>query len=90
MPDGLQAYILTEHAREEMQRRGISETLVAAVLRAPGQRRTARPGRDVFQALIDVGDPPTSYVVRIFVDIDRVPAEVVTVYRSSKVSKYWR
>jgi uncharacterized protein YuzE len=27
------------------------------------------------------------YVVRVFVDIDRVPAEVVTVYRSSKIAK---
>jgi hypothetical protein len=90
MPDGLQNYLLTDHAREEMQRRGISETIVDTVLRAPGQRQTARPGRDVFQSLIDFGDPPTAYIVRVFVDIDRAPAEVVTVYRSSKASKYWR
>ncbi len=24
------------------------------------------------------------------VDVDRVPAEVVTAYRTSKLSKYWR
>ena len=30
------------------------------------------------------------YLVRVFVDIDREPAEVVTVYRTSKIGKYWR
>jgi hypothetical protein len=28
------------------------------------------------------------YVVRVFVDVDRTPPEVVTVYRSSKIDKY--
>ncbi len=30
------------------------------------------------------------YLLRVFVDIDRVPAEVVTVYLTSRVAKYWR
>jgi len=30
------------------------------------------------------------YLLRVFVDIDREPPEVVTVYRTSKVRKYWR
>lgn len=30
------------------------------------------------------------YLVRVFVDIDRVPPEVVTAYRTSKIEKYWR
>lgn len=28
--------------------------------------------------------------MRVFVDVDREPAEVVTVYRTSKIAKYWR
>jgi hypothetical protein len=35
-------------------------------------------------------EPPKMYLVRAFVDIDRKPAEVVTAYRTSKISKYWR
>jgi len=31
-----------------------------------------------------------AYVVRVFLDVDREPAEVVTVYRTGKVEKYWR
>jgi len=26
----------------------------------------------------------------VFMDIDRKPAQVVTVYRTTKVNKYWR
>jgi hypothetical protein len=28
--------------------------------------------------------------VRVFVDVDRAPPEVVTAYRTSKLAKYWR
>jgi hypothetical protein len=31
-----------------------------------------------------------SYLVRVIVDVDRVPVEVVTVYRTSKIEKYRR
>jgi hypothetical protein len=30
------------------------------------------------------------YLIRVIVDVDRKPAEVVTVYRTSKISKYWK
>ena len=33
---------------------------------------------------------PKKTLVRVFVDVDRHPAEVVTVYRTTKISKYWR
>ena len=30
------------------------------------------------------------YLVRVIVDVDRDMPEVVTVYRTSKIEKYWR
>ena len=33
--------------------------------------------------------PEKQYLVRVFVDLDRHPAEVVTAYRTSKIEKYW-
>jgi hypothetical protein len=47
-----------------------------------------RPGRDVLQSRIAF--PGKTYPLRVFVDIDRDPAEVVTVYRTSPIAKYWR
>ena len=36
-----------------------------------------------------MGVPARMYLIRVVVDIDRHPAEVVTVYRTSKIPKYW-
>lgn len=81
-------YLITSHAAFEMQRRGIDESIVRSVLAAPEQRHAIRPGRDVLQSRLVVAGK--TYLVRIFVDIDRAPAEVVTVYLTSRVVKYWR
>jgi len=83
-------YVLTDHARLEMQRRGITETNIATVLIAPEQSEEVRPGRCVYQSRMTFDDPFIVYLLRVFVDVDREPPEVVTVYRTSKVQKYWR
>lgn len=83
-------YRLTDHAREEMARRQISEQDVNEVVRAPEQRDSIREGREVFQARRESGEPLKTYLLRVFVDTDCDPPVVVTVYRTSKVAKYWR
>ncbi|HBY96526.1 MAG: DUF4258 domain-containing protein [Ardenticatenaceae bacterium] len=82
--------MLTDHARFQMARRHVTEADIATVLTVPEQREEIKPGRCVYQSRFHLGDPPKTYLVRVFVDVDRIPAEVVTVYRTSKVSKYWR
>ena len=67
-------YRLTAHAQEEMTRRQISKDDVANVLAAPEQVVSVRQGREVYQSRVEAGEPP----------------EVVTVYRTSKITKYWR
>ncbi|MGQ9553035.1 MAG: DUF4258 domain-containing protein [Anaerolineae bacterium] len=83
-------YIVTEHARLEMSRRGITEAQVDAVLRHPEQSWEVRPGRLVLQSRLTSEASSKIYLLRLFLDVDREPPEVVTVYRTSKVSKYWR
>ena len=89
-PDPVTEYVITPHAVFEMARRGISEEMVRSVLATPEQQLDVRPGRVVFQSRISTGAPVRTYLVRVFVDVDRRPAEVVTVYRTRKVSRYWR
>jgi hypothetical protein len=36
------------------------------------------------------GSPKREYLVRVFIDVDRIPVEVVTVYCTTKIGKYWR
>ena len=83
-------YVLTGHALYEMKRRGLTEELVRRVLHSPEQRMDVRPGRIVLQSRIPMGEPAKKYLIRVFLDMDRKPPEVVPVYRTGKISKYWR
>jgi hypothetical protein len=83
-------FVLTDHALMEMARREINREDVKAVLAKPEQTEMVREGRAVYQAKREMGNPSKTYVLRVFVDIDRKPPYVVTVYRTSKIEKYWR
>ncbi len=82
-------YVITPHASFEMKRRGLSRDTVRSVLAKPEQRLAVRVGRVVLQSRVGLSTPAKTYLVRVFVDVDRSPAEVVTVYKTSKVAKYW-
>jgi hypothetical protein len=69
-----------------MAARGIDATLVRRALEHPTEVRDVGQGRTVVHFLTPSADRP--YLLRIFLDTDRNPPEVVTVYRTSKVSKY--
>ena len=84
----IHSYVFTAHALSEMARRGLEKSVVQHVLEHPAQRFTVRPGRDVVQSQVEMAG--VMYLVRVFVDVDRTPAEVVTAYRTSKIDKYWR
>ena len=78
----LQGATFTAHAVRQMQDRQISEACVRSVLAQPEEVRPVRPGRVVVQGMMG------PHLLRVFVDIDRSPAEVVTVYRTSQINKY--
>jgi len=88
MAEPLGTYRLTSHALRGIQRRGIQMAEVRQVLSSPQQRYTVRPGRDVLQR--KTAQSGKVYLLRVFVDVDRHPAEVVTAYKTSKIAKYRR
>jgi hypothetical protein len=73
-----------------MARRGLSQETVHLVLIEPEQRLEIRPGRVVLQSRVHAGTLGRIYLVRVFVDMTTSPPEVVTLYRTSRVTKYWR
>jgi hypothetical protein len=81
-------YTISRHAAYEIDRRGIKVETINQILKNPGQRFDVRPGRVVLQSRIQ--ESGREFLIRVFVDIDRRPAEVVTAYRTSKIVKYWR
>lgn len=84
----LSTAVFTEHALREMRRRDVAEDDVRQVLRDPEGVRTLRPGRLVAQRLFLREEPSRPYLLRVFVDIDRMPPEIVTVYWTSRIGKY--
>ena len=88
-PEPIKEYVITPHAAFEIERRGLDQEAVRSVLAAPQQRLDVRPGRVVVQSRVPLGEPANIYLIRVFVDVDRAPAEVVTVYRTNKIAKYW-
>ena len=83
-------YVLSAHATRERVRRGIPLEVLHRVMAAPDRVEAVRPGRVVVQARLGPGIGGKMWLLRVFVDVDRFPPEVVTVYRTSKVAKYER
>lgn len=80
----------TDHAREAMARRGISEAEVRAVADSPEQTLPVRPGRVLVQSIREAVPGGQVYLVRVILDVWPDGADVVTVYRSSRIGKYWK
>src|SRR5262249_43461873 len=88
-PEAVRDYVITPHATRQITRRGLSLAAIQTVLAAPEQRIEVRPGRVVLQSRIaDAAGRP--FLLRVFVDVRRRPAEVVTTYRTRRIAKYWR
>ncbi len=81
-------YRLSRHAQEEIVRRQISRGWVDALLDSPEQRIQQPNGTEILQSRFSVPDG-RMYLVRAVVATTKEPAVVVTVYRTSKVEKYW-
>ncbi|MHB8472864.1 MAG: DUF4258 domain-containing protein [Gammaproteobacteria bacterium] len=80
---------ISQHAATEMRRRGIAREVVMDVLQNPQQIVIGRVGRNIYQSRFVCSDGKT-YLVRVVVADDQMPSAVITVYRTSKVAKYWR
>jgi hypothetical protein len=81
-------FVFSRHAREEITRRDIPEEVVTNVLRNPEQTLALPNRRRVLQSRVALEDK--MYLVRVIVAVQDEGQLVVTVYRTSKLGKYWR
>jgi hypothetical protein len=79
---------ISQHARQEMQRRQIPAELLDRVLADPQQIVPERTGRKAYQSQLDFGAGKI-YLLRAIVDDRKAPPVVITVYRTSRINKYW-
>ena len=82
-------FCLTTHSESEMVRRKIPQHLLEELMADPQQVVPGHGRRKVYQSLLEFGDNRT-YLLRAIVDDQTSPPTIVTVYRTSRVRKYWR
>ncbi len=75
------------HARFEMRRRRIKRGDVIAIIRNPGQVLPSVKGRVIYQSKIGRA---ARMLLRVVVKEDDRAYHVVTVYKTSKIARYWR
>lgn len=80
---------LSNHAKQEMLRRSIPNAVLESVLNNPQQIVAERGNLKVYQSKVDFGGGKM-FLLRAIVDDKLKPATVITVYRTSKIGKYWR
>lgn len=81
-------FIFSNHALQELQRRGLQQNMVESVLNNPQQIIEEKEGRKAYQSQVDFGGGKI-YLVRVIIADNIEPAVVITAYRTSKITKYW-
>jgi hypothetical protein len=78
----------SKHAESELVLRRIPREFVEEVLRQPQQIVPERPPKKAYQSKVDFGGK--IFLLRVIVDDTIEPAIVVTLYRTTKINKYWK
>ncbi len=79
-------YIISKNANEKIEKRKIPLNLIDEVLNNP-ERRIDSEGVTIYQSIIDFESK--RQLLRVFVNCDKIPFVVVTVYFTNKISKYF-
>ncbi|HBI24181.1 MAG TPA: hypothetical protein DDX84_08280 [Nitrospiraceae bacterium] len=83
------SFKFSRHVEDEIKRRKIPANFVDAVLQNPHQIVEEYGNKKAYQSKVDFGEGKV-YLLRVIVADNVNPATVVTVYRTSKIKKYWR
>lgn len=81
-------YEFSIHAEEQILVRGLDKMEVIQVLTNPQQiiYSSLESGIAIFQSIFE---KDRTYLLRVFVNIETQPKRIITVYQTSKISKYW-
>ena len=82
--------IISAHARMQMAERGIPEEMVLDIIESPQQVIPEEEDKMIYQSLRFFLEDERDYLVRVFVNVVKIPNLVITVYRTSKIDKYWQ
>jgi hypothetical protein len=78
----------SKHVNEELERRKIPRALMDRVLQAPEQKVPEVDDITCYQSRVEIGGKLN--LLRVMINETVNPPVVVTVYRTNKISRYWR
>ena len=81
-------FSFSRHALEELELRHIPKMLAERILASPEQKHRVLENITCYQSRVEISGRP--YLLRILVNETVTPPVVVTVFRTSKIRKYWR
>ena len=79
---------ISNHAREMLHERGLSDADISEVLDSPEQVVEGDDGKTIYQSRKDFYG--TLFLVRVIVEESLSPPLVVTAYMTTRIGKYWR
>ena len=79
--------VFSKHSLVQMQQRGIKIELAQSILDTP-QQIILEQDKKIYQSIINFKDGG-EYLVRIFVNTLKQPNLVITIYKTSKIEKYY-
>ena len=84
------SFVFSNHALEQMRRRGIKQEDVEVAMLQPDQKLidTDNPNITIYQSLLN--ESGQVFLLRIFVNTAKGPNVIVTLYRTSKIQKYYQ
>lgn len=81
--------VIKEHASFEAERREISEELIKSVVQNPQQKIPSKKGRIIVQNKYYDKMENKEMLIRVIGTETSEKFDVITAYKTSKVSKYW-
>ena len=82
--------IITEHAKFEASRRNIPEELIRSVIENPQQKLPSQKGRVIVQSKYNDEEEDKEMILRVIGVASSEDFKVITVYKTSKINKYWK
>ena len=79
--------VFSDHARKEMLRRNITQLQIEEVLQSSEQIISVNEERSIYQSRLELNQK--QYLLKVVGDIRGDLLTVVTIYKTSKVKKYW-
>ena len=74
------------HAIEQLTKRNITQEIILLVIESSSEEKSIKEGITIYQGTIV--ENGKMYLIRVFVNEEKIPPLIITAYKTSKINKY--